>query len=66
MTSTKAAAITRDMNDLWMQSHHVRAVGTLIVDAAWTLGCLEQLGRAVTVTIRPSAGAKARTFVVTS
>ena len=54
------------MNDLWEQSLHVRAVGVLVADAARTAGCLDELGRSLAVTIKPSDGAKAQVMVVTS
>ena len=54
------------MNDLWEQSLHVRAVGVLMADAAEQAGCVEQLGRSLTVVIRPRDGSKAQVVVVTS
>ena len=54
------------MNDLWEQSLHVRAVGVLVADAARTTGCLDELGRSLAVTIKPSDGARAQVVVVTS
>jgi hypothetical protein len=38
-----------EMNDLWTQSHHVRAVGVLVLDLAERAGQLQDVTRTMTI-----------------
>jgi hypothetical protein len=52
----------QEMNDLWTQSHHVRAMGVYLVDAAERVGQLREVTR--TLTVQPGPGSE--TIVVTA
>jgi hypothetical protein len=49
------------MDDLWQQSHHVRAIGAYLLDAAQTAGVLSDVTRTMTIEADGSD-----TFVITA
>ena len=51
-----------EMDDLWTQSHHVRAIGAYLVDAAERAGVLSAVTRTMTV----QAAGLDKTVVVTA
>jgi hypothetical protein len=59
------ARVFEEMENLWRQSHHVRAVGAYLVDIARRAGVLKHVSRSLAITVGPGT-ARAQVIVVAS